>query len=169
MSYATGVRNRLLLSLLAAVACGRELGAEPMVAQSSTDAGGSESPDAEAEPKIDTFPCGSTQCIFGQHACCLSGGSASCAEIDAGCAVEGDAGTDAATATGPQLLCGTYNNCDGGDDCCFRPDAGSKCASSCESGERNLCRIGQDGCGEGECVDFTDSPAPGTTGRCKSD
>jgi hypothetical protein len=50
MSYATGVRNRLLLSLLAAVACGRELGAEPVVAQSSTDAGGSESPDAEAEP-----------------------------------------------------------------------------------------------------------------------
>lgn len=165
------MRDRVLLFLLAAVACGRELGpASPALdgGTTSPDAGADAGEDAApVEEKVTTFPCGTTVCNVGIHACCLSSVGLACVDATKGCPVAGDAGTDA--ASGPPLLCGTYNNCDGGDNCCFHPDAGSKCVDSCKSGERNLCRINQDGCGEGDCVAFPQSPAPASIGRCEND
>lgn len=161
------MRERLLLALLAlGLACGRDLGPSPAVEDgggAQNDAGVSE----PAEAKLATIPCGSIHCSAGQ-ACCLSPGGATCSGLGAACPVDPDAGVSV-TPPSP-LQCTTYNNCDGGDDCCFTPDAGSKCEGSCGSGQSKLCQRGADNCGSDyECSSFGASPSPTTIGRCIED
>src|SRR5687767_3542613 len=111
------MRDRLLFLVFAAViACGRELGPASTISDGGTlpDAGADAGP---VETKVTTFPCGDTVCNVGVHACCLSSVGLVCVDATKGCPIDADAGADA--ASGPPLLCGTYNNCDGGDDCCF--------------------------------------------------
>lgn len=167
------VRSRWPLFVLGvAVACGTELGPAQSISDGgsvATDAGGDAGREAEPEEtRVDTFPCGTTLCIFGQHACCLSPSGPSCAEADASCPSQGDAGVSVTTA--PPLRCGSYRNCQEEDEtCCFFPDAGSSCTTGCSSkGGVRLCTLGQDNCGEdADCKAFAESPAPSTTGRCE--
>lgn len=126
-------------------------------------------PGEPPESHLAAFPCGTTSCLAGEHACCDVGGSFACFSLEAGgCPPTVDAGADGeAGSTGPPLLCATYNNCPSDDDCCYTPDAGSSCKSSCPSGSTKLCQLSVDGCGEdNDCVPMTSPPLP-NTGRCQ--
>lgn len=171
------VMGRVLLAAVAsamamaiAVACGSQQEDTPVTVQTPIDAGGggdTGSGDAGAkEQKLTTFACGGTSCVAGEHACCQIAGTFACFSLEAGGCPLVDGGADADAVAPPPLLCATYNNCNESDKCCWTADAGSKCQSSCSSGQLNLCTLNVDGCGEGyDCDPFASPPLP-DAGNC---
>lgn len=149
--------------MAAVVACGTDGGVTPVV-QQIDDAGGANEGVEEAST---TFACGEgNTCNVGVHACCTVGSAHACFPIASGCPPERDAGPDADAAPPPALLCNTYNNCNNGRPCCYHPDAGSSCMSTCPSGFESLCRRGIDGCGPDlDCEELVDAPFT-NIGRC---
>ncbi len=123
------------------------------------DGGAAEPP----EQHTTTFTCGSTECIVGQHACCVQGASSMCAGIDASCPSPPAAGDGGAPAP---LACTSYNNCDDDDECCYDPQTGSACRSECAPGQARLCQLASDRCGEErDCRSMTNPPLAGV-GEC---
>ena len=173
--YVVGLAVALAGGACIAVACGSDTSVDDAQAtkQLPFDGGGGDSGgdsggggDAAKEQKLATFTCGGTSCVVGEHACCPVSGTFACFSLEAGGCPLVDAGADAAAVAPPPLLCATYNNCNQSEKCCWTADAGSKCQSSCSSGQRNLCTLGVDGCGESfSCDPFASPPLP-DAGSC---
>jgi hypothetical protein len=157
--------------LLAVVACG-SFGSDGTSTASSADAGAAPA-DASAarEPPLTTFSCGMNQCTAGSQACCQISGAFGCFGIDAGgCPASPagvDAGGDGATVPAAPLLCTSYRNCDGYDECCYEPALGSSCQAKCGTNAASLCEVGRDNCGSvyGACKTLASPPQTGI-GKC---
>jgi len=135
----------------------------PTVPSGDPDAGEAGAAEAPEQPAA-TFTCGTEECVFGKHACCVEGTAVRCEDVAAGCRA-GDAGDAGAPA--PPLSCSTYNNCSDDDDCCWDPVTGAECRSRCSSGQARLCRLGVDGCGEDrDCRPLEDGGPLEGVGEC---
>jgi hypothetical protein len=144
-------------TLLLATGCGLSF-----TGSAASDAGPGQ---GATEPRVTTVSCGTVSCLADHQACCVGPGYSACVDPDAGgCArFAANAGDPAAP---PPLECMTYRNCNGEQACCYRPDAGSRCAGSCADGAEQLCQVGTDECGgNANCESLASSPLPGM-GHC---